>query len=176
MHASLASLPAFDDDQNLQVVVESPRGSKIKFDFDAERLLFTVSRSLPLGTTYPFDWGFIPGTRGQDGDPVDALAIHDSSTFPGVVLPCRVLGMVLLSQKGKDGRRQANHRVIATPSWNDRLRSIDEVRKLDKHMRDELEQFFLTATFFTGKAARVDGWADRKAALQFIERSTVVDA
>ncbi len=80
-------LRPFDDDGNLNMVVETPRGSTVKLKYEPKTKVFTVSRSLVLGLTYPFDWGFIPGTKAEDGDPLDALAVHDSSTYPGVVLP-----------------------------------------------------------------------------------------
>src|SRR5204863_454587 len=68
---------------------ETPRGSNIKLDYEPEMRAFTVSRALPLGLVYPYDWGFIPGTNGEDGDLIDALAVHDGATYPGVILPCR---------------------------------------------------------------------------------------
>ena len=78
---NLWTLPPYDDDA-LRVVVESPRGSSLKLEYLPGVELFQVSRSLPLGMVYPFDWGFVPGTRGDDGDPIDATAIHWASV-PG---------------------------------------------------------------------------------------------
>src|SRR5436853_4215009 len=108
--------PSFNDDGDLNMVVETPRGSCVKLRFDPDMKVFTVARALTLGLSYPFDWGFIPGTKADDGDPVDALAVHDTSTFPGVVLPCRALGVVDVSQKDEGGRTQ-NPRLILMPSW-----------------------------------------------------------
>ena len=73
MAHDLTKLETYDDQGSLRVVVESPRGSSLKLDFDPKLRLFTISRELPLGVAYPFDWGFIPGTRGDDGDPLDAM-------------------------------------------------------------------------------------------------------
>ena len=101
-----SKLRAFNDDDDFNMVVETPRGSTVKLRYEPKTKVFTVSRALSLGLSYPFDWGFIPGTKAEDGDPVDALAIHDSATFPGVVLPCRALGVVDVSQKGDNGRER----------------------------------------------------------------------
>lgn len=171
MSEALLNLPSFDDDGNVRVVVETPRGATIKMDFDARHAVFTVSRALPLGTAYPFDWGFIPGTKADDGDPVDAMVLHESSTYPGMVLPCRVLGMVQLTQRGKRGRRERNHRIIALPTWNERLGNVEDHNGLPPRMRAEIEQFFSTATFFTGKDVRLEGWGSRKAAQKLIRDS-----
>jgi inorganic pyrophosphatase len=104
---NLARLAPYDDEDALRVVVESPRGSTLKLEYEPDQRLFTVSRSLPLGIAYPLDWGFVPGTLAADGDPVDALAIHQASSYPGVVLPCRILGMVELDEQD---RRQGKDR------------------------------------------------------------------
>ena len=94
------------------MVVETPRGSNIKLDYEPELRAFTVSRALPLGLVYPYDWGFIPGTKGEDGDPIDALAVHD-----GGILPCRPLGGVDLVQEGAKGPIE-NPRLLL-PIWHD---------------------------------------------------------
>ena len=171
MRVSLARLAPFDDDGNLRVVVETPRGSTAKIDYEPDHDVFMVARALPLGIAYPYDWGFVPGTRGEDGDPLDAMVLHESSTYPGVVLPCRTLGMVQLTQRGKGSRRERNNRIIALPTWNERLGDIRDHADLPRRMREEIEQFFSTATFFTGKAVRLEGWASRKAAEELIDAS-----
>ena len=171
MSEALSRLPSFDAEGNLQVVVETPRGSTVKIDFDDKRAVFEISRALPLGTAYPYDWGFIPGTRAEDGDPLDAMVLHEASTYPGLVLACRALGMVELTQRGKSGRRERNNRVIALPTFNDRLGDVPDHRSLPPAMRQEIEQFFATATFFTGKDVRLEGWGSRKAAEALVRAS-----
>ena len=76
---NLAALPPFTDDGDLQMVVETPRGATVKLKYEPAMRAFTVSRALSLGIAYPFDWGFIPDTLCEDGDPLDALAIHDGA-------------------------------------------------------------------------------------------------
>ena len=168
----LSDLPPFDGAGSVNVVVEAPRGTSIKLEFDPKLGAFTVARALPLGLTYPFDWGFVPGTRADDGDPVDALAMHDAATYPGVLLPCRVLGMVALEEDSEDGaRRQVNNRVIAIPTWHDRIGDLTRPADLPARIRIEIERFFLSATFFTPKNASIKGWRGKKATEAFLRRS-----
>jgi inorganic pyrophosphatase len=154
----LNELAAFDPDGHLQVVVESPRGAAIKLKYEPRLAAFSVARALPLGLTYPFDWGFVPGTLGPDQDPIDALVVHDMATFPGVVLPCKFLGVVEVSQRGEEGGRQRNDRIIAMPVWHDRLGEFERATQLPLRLRKEIEQFFLDTTFFTGKKPKIIGW------------------
>ena len=93
MH-SLIELAPYGKNGEMQMVVETPRGSNIKLEYEPKLRAFTVSRALPLGLIYPYDWGFVPGTKGEDGDPIDALALHEGATYPGVVLRCRPLGVI----------------------------------------------------------------------------------
>jgi inorganic pyrophosphatase len=167
---NLTKLKTFTDDNHLHMVVETPRGSSLKFRYDADVEVFKVSRALALGITYPFDWGFIPGTKGDDGDPVDALAIHDASTYPGMVLECRIIGVVAIDQKAERGRER-NPRLILIPTWNDRLAEFEKVSGLPKRLRQEVEQFFLSATFFTGKDVKLKGWHGPKVARELLRSS-----
>jgi len=166
---NLTTLTPFDGD-SIRVVVEAPRGCSLKLEYDPKIELFTVSRSLPLGMVYPFDWGFIPGTRADDGDPVDAMAIHPSSSFPGMVLPCRLLGMIEIEQRDDGGKKQTNNRLITTPAWHEPLKELKDARDLPKGVRQEFEQFFVAVTAFTDKEVRVRGWAGRAKALHFLKK------
>ena len=171
MTRELDRLSTFDDDGALRVVVESPRGSATKYEFDPELGTFSVTRELPLGVTYPFDWGFIPGTLGADGDPLDAMVLHSHPSYPGIVLPCRILGMVELVQREGNSKRITNNRVIATPSWHQALVALEEARDLPKDIKAEIIQFFVSAVRFTGKDVVVKGWASSRKTRAFIKHS-----
>ena len=168
MNGSLTDLSAYDEEGVLRVVVEAPKGSTVKITYEPELGAFCVSRGFPLGISYPYDWGFIPGTVAADGDPVDALVLHAASTYPGVVLPCHALGMVEVREDAEGAKRQTNNRVIAIPTWNDRLGDLEKTSDLPKRIRDELEQFFLSTTFFTAKNAKIRGWANTSKTEAFI--------
>jgi inorganic pyrophosphatase len=166
----LSQLPAWGDEGELRVIVESPRGSGVKFKFEPQLGCFTVARAFPLGTTYPFDWGFIPGTRDEDGDPLDALVLHDAATYPGIILPCQVLGMVVIDQKDKSKKTVCNNRIIAIPTWHDRLGEFETTGELPRRIRAEIEQFFVNAVFFTHKKLALKGWKDSRDAIKFIKQ------
>src|SRR4051794_19143912 len=139
---NLESIPAFRPDGLLNIVVETPRGSRVKLAYSPELQTFEATRALALGVTYPYDWGFVPGTRAEDGDPLDALVLHHEPTYPGVVLPCEPVGVIVLSEranKKKEGR-QSNNRLIVTPHWQSGHRSSADIAA---RTRAELEQFFL---------------------------------
>ena len=95
------NLPPFTEDGDVHVVVETPRGSRAKFAYDLKLDSFILSKSLLTGLTYPHDWGFVPSTTADDGDPLDIMVIHDAATFPGIVLTCRIIGILQIEQKAK---------------------------------------------------------------------------
>jgi inorganic pyrophosphatase len=154
--SDLSKLPARKDGATL-VVVESPRGSLVKLKYAPDLGEFTLSRPLALGLAYPFDWGFVPSTRGPDGDPVDALVVWDVPSFPGVVLACRIIGVVAVEQKKRDGKgRQRNDRVLAIPEGAPR-EMTKKAQDLPGRVKDEICQFFLASTALEGKDARILG-------------------
>ena len=79
----------------VHVVVETPRLARVKLAYEPELECFVMSRALMLGLSFPYDWGFLPSTVGEDGDPLDALVMHDAPTSPGLVLRCRIAGALL---------------------------------------------------------------------------------
>src|SRR5271166_6077793 len=88
-----------------------PRG---QFAYDPKRETFILSKSLLTGLTYPHDWRFVPSTKVDDGDPLDIMVIHDAATFPGLVVTCRVIGILQIEQKSKT-KSERNNRLFAVP-------------------------------------------------------------
>lgn len=166
-----SKLQPFDAKGRVQMVVETPRGSTIKYKYDEEHGIFTVSRSLAAGIAYPFDWGFVPGTLSEDGDAVDALCLHSQASFPGCVLPCRCLALVAVDQMSSRGR-VGNPRLILAPAWEG-TDALDVDCALTDRARAELERFFLNATLFTDKDVRIAGWHDAAAAESYLQQSRV---
>ena len=138
------------DSDDVNVIVETPKGSRNKFDYDEEYRLFTLGGVLPAGAVFPFDFGFIPSTRGGDGDPLDVLVLMDEPAFTGCLVAARVIGVIEADQT-EDGQTTCNDRVIAvaTGSRNHRdLRSIDE---LNDNLLHEIEHFFVSYNAVKGK-------------------------
>ena len=167
--SDFVNLPIHDDDGNVRVVVEAPRGSMVKFKFEPSVQGFVFERALPLGVRYPYDWGFIPSTRAADGDPLDAMVLFDAPTWPGILIPSVPIGIVCVVQRdGKQSPKERNDRIIALPAHDERYA---DVRDLPARVRHELERFFLTAAEMTSKEVTVQGWKGPKAALRAIHKA-----
>lgn len=145
-----------DDKQLLRVVIETPKGSRNKFAFDPKEQIFELKKVLPAGMAFPYDFGFVPSTEAEDGDPIDVLVLMDEPAFPGCVLTCRPIG-VIEGEQGKKKDRERNDRIIAVEqdahSWAD-IRSVDD---LGKEFCRELEEFFVNYHKLSGKEYRVLG-------------------
>ncbi|HZS40696.1 MAG TPA: inorganic diphosphatase [Polyangia bacterium] len=169
---SLLELPPRDRAGNFHAIVESPRGARVKLKYDPALATFTISRPLNLGLAYPFDWGFVPSTRGPDGDPLDVMILHDASTFPGVAFACRALGAIQVTQSSERRQgRERNDRVIAVPVKAPRSDGVVDARQLTERTRRELEQFFLAVSELTPKEPEVIGWAGPDDAERLIEEA-----
>src|ERR1700761_9150036 len=96
---------------SIRVVIETPKGATAKFDYEPKDKGFELGRTLPVGLSYPYDWGFIPSTVGQDGDPLDGLVVHQTVTAPGIVMKCRLLGMISIAQQ-ENGKSFENDRFV----------------------------------------------------------------
>src|SRR6266513_5058592 len=135
---NLINLPPFTEDGDLYVVVETPRGSRAKFDYDPKLRTFTLSKSLLTGLTYPYDWGFIPATAAEDGDPLDVMVIHEAATFPGLVLTCKIIGVLQVEQHSKGKKPKRNDRLFVVPLASHADKDLSDVRDLTSAVREEL--------------------------------------
>ena len=113
MRSPLETLPPFDSESGcLNVVIETPRGCRNKYSFDFDLGSFKLKAVLPSGAVFPFDFGSIPGTVADDGDPLDVLLLMDEPVFPGCLVEARILG-VIEAEQTKDGQTERNDRLIA---------------------------------------------------------------
>jgi len=155
--ADPARLEPFDstDKQMLRVVIETPKGSRNKFAFNAKGHVFELKKVLPAGMAFPYDFGFVPCTEAEDGDPVDVLVLMDEPAFPGCVLTCRPIGVIQGEEVGKKKKKTRNDRIIAVEkdahSWAD----IKTIGDLGKQFVRELEEFFVDYHRLSGKQYRV---------------------
>lgn len=144
------------DKQLLRVVIETPKGSRNKFAFDAEQHIFQLKRVLPAGMTFPYDFGFIPSTLADDGDPIDVLVLMDEPAFPGCVLSCRPVGVIEGEQKSKEGKER-NDRILAVEKSAHSFAEVNTVEDLGKQFQRELEEFFVNYHRLDGSEYRVLG-------------------
>jgi inorganic pyrophosphatase len=100
--------------QTVDVVIETPKGSKYKYKFDEETNRFKANKLLPSGLSFAYDFGFIPGTKGDDGDPLDVMIFSEDSFLPGSVIECEILGAIKAKQSA-DNKTVRNDRIIVTP-------------------------------------------------------------
>ncbi|MDA8201580.1 MAG: inorganic diphosphatase [Chloroflexi bacterium] len=152
---------AFPD--TVEIVVEIPRGSRNKYEFDEETGVFRLNRVLSSAVYYNFDYGFIEGTRAEDGDHTDALLVIDEPTFTG----CRVWGRPIggLEMSDENG---FDFKVLCVALGDPHQAHIERLDQVRPHRLVEIENFFQTYKLLENKATQVVGWRDRAAALDVL--------
>ena len=156
--SDFSRLAPFDaDDGNLvHVVIETPKASRNKYAFDPELKIFQLKKVLPEGMTFPYDFGFVPSTKAEDGDPVDVLVLMDEPAFAGCLLKCRVIG-VIEGEQGKKKQKERNDRIVAIEQANHSFADINHIRDLGGKFVRELEEFFVNYHEHMGKKYRILG-------------------
>ena len=136
-----------------RVLIETPKGSRNKFTYDEELGLFKLKKVLPLGAVFPFDFGFVPCTLADDGDPLDVLLLMDAPAFPGCLVVARWLGVIEAEQKEEKSWAR-NDRLIAVAVDSVNHRDLRKLKDLSASMLEEMEHFFRSYHELEGKPFR----------------------
>ena len=168
--ADPSTLEPYGNNKVLQVVIETPKNSRNKYAFDHDRRVLVLKKVLPAGMVFPYDFGFVPSTKADDGDPIDVLVLMDEPTFPGCVLDARVIGVIRGEDELEGGKTQRNDRLLAVASAGHTFESITSIDDLPRQMIEHMQEFFVTyPRVLGGKTYKPLGPAGREEALELIE-------
>jgi inorganic pyrophosphatase len=149
---------------SLRCLVEIPKGSRNKYEYDHEHHVIKLDRFLFSSMVYPTDYGFIPDTLALDGDPLDAMVCVSEPTFPGCMIEVKPIALFRMEDdKGIDDKVLCV--PLNDPSWN----TLEELDDISSQLRDEIAHFFSVYKDLEQKKVKVDGWYSREDALEEIE-------
>lgn len=146
------------EEKAFNVIIETPKGSRNKYAYSQKLKVFELRKLLPAGAVFPFDFGFIPGTKAEDGDPVDVLVVMDEPAFPGCLVRCRIIG-ALKAKKSKENKMVQNDRLIAVSVQSRFYSGLKQISDLDKNVLEEIEHFFASYSEIEGITFESNGWA-----------------
>ncbi|MFO0561107.1 MAG: inorganic diphosphatase [Polyangiales bacterium] len=149
----------------INVVVETPRGSRNKYKYDTQLGLFRLNRVLFAGASFPFDFGYIPATHAGDGDPLDVLVLMDAPAFTGCLIYARPIGVLRATKNGKE-----NHRLIAVSTEDKTWAAHRDLSDLPRKLLKEIEQFFSWILDVEGTEHKLLGWRGVAEAERIIQR------
>jgi inorganic pyrophosphatase len=153
-------------DDDVTIYIEIPKGSRNKYEFDTEQQVLKLDRFLFSSMVYPTDYGFVPQTLAEDGDPLDAMVCVSEPTFPGCIIDVKPIGLFKMEDdKGPD------HKVVCVPKPDPAWNKLERLEDLPQQLRDEIEHFFSVYKDLEQKKVTVDGWYSREDAHEEIEAS-----
>lgn len=135
-------LASFDKEKKVQVIIETPKGSRNKYAWDPDQQIFALKKVLPEGMDFPHDFGFIPSTEADDGDPIDVLVLMDQPVFTGCLVKARLVG-VIEGQQTEKGKSERNDRLLAVAESSHTHSNINSLKDLNKDLLKELETFLM---------------------------------
>jgi inorganic pyrophosphatase len=144
-------------------VVESPKGSENKYEYDVGKKAIVLDRVLYAAVHYPGDYGFLPRTLDEDGDPLDILVLVTTPTFPGCIMKARPVGMLQML----DGEKR-DDKILAVPTEDPRYTEYKDLDDLPEHILKEIAYLFETYKVLEGKSVKILGWEGAKAAKSII--------
>jgi inorganic pyrophosphatase len=155
---------------SIQVIIETPKGSRNKYAFDPEQKVFSLAKVLPAGMCFPYDFGFLPRTLAPDGDPMDVLLLMDEPAFPGCAVPARLIGIIEGEQI--DGKKRVrNDRLVAIAQANHMHNNVKKLKDLPSKFINELQVFFVNYHKLEGKEYELLGYKGVDAAWTLIKKA-----
>lgn len=144
----------------VDVIIETPKGSKFKYKYDKKKEVFKVNKLLPAGLAFPYDFGFIPGSKGEDGDPLDVMIISEDSFCQGSLLECEILCSLEAEQTSQDGKTVRNDRIFVIPAVSLQEDAKVALREFSKTRIKQIQNFFVYYNKEEGKEFRPLGIVD----------------
>jgi inorganic pyrophosphatase len=154
MSIDLENLPSRTDDDFVNVVIDTPKGSRNKYKYDEKIHCFRLSRILPAGASFPYDFGYIPKTLAEDGDPLDVLVISEVPSFSGCIQTAKLIGTIEGEQTEK-GKSMRNDRLLAVPVTSVNPISFEHIDDLPSGWITEIEHFFVSYNSVQGREFRI---------------------
>ena len=151
-----------------RVIIETPKGRRNKFDYDPEFGLFALAGLLPEGLSFPYDFGFLPSTIGDDGDPLDVLVLMDEPAHVGCLLDVRIVGVIEAVQI-EDGKTTINNRFIGVAMHSYTHEDVTSLADINSSLLDQVEEFFISYNKSRGKKFKVKGRGGPKRAVELVE-------
>lgn len=162
----------FAEDSLINIVVETPKGSRNKYVWDNNVDFFRLKKILPEGTAFPGDFGFIPRTMAEDDAPLDAILLADEPIAMGAVVQCRVVGVMMVEQT-KGDKTVRNDRIIAVPDCSKRYKDVKSPDDISATWIDEVNEFFIYYHKLEGTGQKVIEVAGADKAMALIKDSIV---
>jgi len=145
MQTNIDKLSSFNNDsEEINVIIETPKGSRNKYNYDHDSGIFKLGGVLAAGHSFPFDFGFIPQTLADDGDPLDVLVLMDEPAFTGCLVNARLIGVIEAEQTERDGETTRNDRLIAVMTNSHLHKNVKSINDLSETLVDDIEHFFVS--------------------------------
>jgi inorganic pyrophosphatase len=151
-----------------RVIIETPKGSRNKFNYDPQSNLFELGGIMPEGMMFPFDFGFVPSTLGEDGDPLDVLVLMDAPAHVGCLLDIRIIGVICAEQMEK-GKSTSNDRLLGVAEHSYSNQDLKSIAEMNRNLLAQIEEFFVTYNKQRGKKFNITGTAGPKKAMRLLQ-------
>jgi inorganic pyrophosphatase len=175
MSKGIGALPTFSKNGSVNVVIEVPGGSRAKYKYVPQRGTFELHKALALGFSFPFPFGFIPGTTGEDGDPIDVLVVTNLDPPLGVVLPSRLIGSINIEQQDPGDVAVRNDRLLVVPEVEHEDRPIADIAELSDEQLIDIETFFIASGQRDGRILKIVGRSGPLEAMKLLEAALAED-